>query len=437
MNSVIVWQPMPAPTRVPGGTAVEVLCGQPLQKYGVRSTVSGIIAGRAGGRGASRSGARRLARRGRERGGDRVGGKRAVAGEQRRAVGARLAVDQGPVGQRVQGVADGALQRRLLLLDDDHLGQAAGELSQLGRVQWRQQPDLEQPQPGGTQLVVAAQPQHGQRGPGLPVGVTTGDDAQPVRRAADTHSVQAVGHAVLPGHLRLDGVQLPFEVEGVGRQQPAGRLRRPDSAIDLDHRDHRFEPFVEQIHRAGPIGYRVDDDDRRPQPAGPGQGDGVPAEVDGLLDVTRKQHGQLEVTQRGVTGRRDRAALGPRVVSHQGDGATPRRGAGEHRMADRVTGPVEAGPLAVPHPDHAVDAPRGDGGHQLGAHDRAGGQLLVHCRLGDHRQAVAAGLQGGRCRVTVVVRQRAARVTGDVGRGVPTPAAIGAQLGDGQAGEGL
>src|SRR5258707_3835793 len=30
------WQPMPAKARLPSGTLVEVLCGQPEQKYGVR-----------------------------------------------------------------------------------------------------------------------------------------------------------------------------------------------------------------------------------------------------------------------------------------------------------------------------------------------------------------------------------------------------------------
>ncbi len=35
------WQPMPAIARLPSGTRVEVLCGQPEQKYGVRATLDG------------------------------------------------------------------------------------------------------------------------------------------------------------------------------------------------------------------------------------------------------------------------------------------------------------------------------------------------------------------------------------------------------------
>ena len=42
MSSTIMWHPMPAPTRAPSGTLVLQLCGQPEQKYGDRSTDSGI-----------------------------------------------------------------------------------------------------------------------------------------------------------------------------------------------------------------------------------------------------------------------------------------------------------------------------------------------------------------------------------------------------------
>ena len=36
MNRAMKWQPIPASARDPSGTLVEVLCGQPEQKYGVR-----------------------------------------------------------------------------------------------------------------------------------------------------------------------------------------------------------------------------------------------------------------------------------------------------------------------------------------------------------------------------------------------------------------
>ena len=38
------WQPMPAPAIEPSGTFVEVLCGQPEQKNGVREPMSLVSA---------------------------------------------------------------------------------------------------------------------------------------------------------------------------------------------------------------------------------------------------------------------------------------------------------------------------------------------------------------------------------------------------------
>ena len=39
MSSTIAWQPMPAPTAESVSGLVELLCGQPEQKYGVRAAI--------------------------------------------------------------------------------------------------------------------------------------------------------------------------------------------------------------------------------------------------------------------------------------------------------------------------------------------------------------------------------------------------------------
>src|ERR671916_12335 len=46
-SNTIVWQPMPAPTSVPSGALIELLCGQPEQKNGDRCAI-GSCSGRAG-----------------------------------------------------------------------------------------------------------------------------------------------------------------------------------------------------------------------------------------------------------------------------------------------------------------------------------------------------------------------------------------------------
>ena len=43
ISSTRAWQPMPPPTRVPGSGLVELLCGQPEQKYGTRLTSGRVV----------------------------------------------------------------------------------------------------------------------------------------------------------------------------------------------------------------------------------------------------------------------------------------------------------------------------------------------------------------------------------------------------------
>ncbi len=51
-NIAMVWQPMPASARLPSGTRVERLCGQPAQKPGLRAGVGRLLRAFAGGAGA-------------------------------------------------------------------------------------------------------------------------------------------------------------------------------------------------------------------------------------------------------------------------------------------------------------------------------------------------------------------------------------------------
>ena len=44
MLRAMPWQPMPAMARLPSGTRVEVLCGQPEQKNGVRASLICVVA---------------------------------------------------------------------------------------------------------------------------------------------------------------------------------------------------------------------------------------------------------------------------------------------------------------------------------------------------------------------------------------------------------
>jgi hypothetical protein len=63
-----------------------------------------------------------------------------------------------------------------------------------------------------------------------------------------------------------------------------------------------------------------------------------------------------------------------------------RGGAGEHRVADRVSGAVDPRALAVPHAHHAVVLAVGEVDRELAAHHGRGGELLVDARLVDDRE---------------------------------------------------
>ena len=75
----MAWQPMPPPATDPSGTSVEVLCGQPEQKYGVRVAPGTSISRAAGGSSA-------CARAGKSISGKNAWSRRATIGASRRGL---------------------------------------------------------------------------------------------------------------------------------------------------------------------------------------------------------------------------------------------------------------------------------------------------------------------------------------------------------------
>ena len=117
LSSTIVWQPMPAPTSVPSGALVELLCGQPEQKKGERAAIGsgrgrrGDLVERARGRRPPRA-----ARPGRAGGPPRRGpptsaSRSSVAGRSGCAALVALADDAGRVRHAVEGLLERASPR--------------------------------------------------------------------------------------------------------------------------------------------------------------------------------------------------------------------------------------------------------------------------------------------------------------------------------------
>src|SRR5712672_571008 len=123
------WQPMPAPTSVPGSGLVELVCGKPEQKYGTRLTSESITWLGSPGSGVRGRGDAAGGHPAPQRAEDHVGVQLAVARDELRAVSVALAGD-GRLGRAaVEHVADGGLEEGALLLDDQDLLQPVGELA--------------------------------------------------------------------------------------------------------------------------------------------------------------------------------------------------------------------------------------------------------------------------------------------------------------------
>ena len=89
----------------------------------------------------------------------------------------------GPLGGVVQRALHEQLERRVLLFDHQDLGQALGELADLLLVHWHGHQQVEQPDAGRPQRIVAGQAEQAEGLAQLVVGVAAGGDADPVVRS--------------------------------------------------------------------------------------------------------------------------------------------------------------------------------------------------------------------------------------------------------------
>ncbi len=197
LSSTIVWQPMPAPTSVPSGALVELLCGQPEQKNGERAAIGS-------GRGRPAISIQRRdagVHRGQLDPGAETGGHGArhhvgveveLGGEERLVALVALADDAGRVRGAVERLLEGGLHERALLLDHEDLVESAGEAAHPVTVERPDHPQLQDAHAGALELALAeAEP--AERVEQVEVRLAGGHDAEPgVRGALDAvHRVLA------------------------------------------------------------------------------------------------------------------------------------------------------------------------------------------------------------------------------------------------------
>ena len=236
---------MPASARLPSGTRVEVLCGQPEQKYGVRANGIDLAAGLP------------LARvePGDPLGEPRLGGRRPRAA--RAMTRAIWLGDNSPFDGKIHSpalveLADEArapvgrpvvellLQLRLddgaLLLDDQHLLQPLGEAPHSLGLERPRHRHLVEPQAQRPRLRLA-DAEFLQRLAHIEIGFAGGDDAEPRLRRVDDDAVEPVGAGEGERRRHLEAVQPRFLVErrvGPADVEPARRHLEILRQDDLD-----------------------------------------------------------------------------------------------------------------------------------------------------------------------------------------------------------
>ena len=344
--------------------------------------------------------------------------------EQRFAAGRLLAADQGSVGQVVEDLADLRLDEAALVLDDDDLFEALGELAQAPRLDRRDAAEFEHADAMTVERGLV-QAEKLERQTQVAVRLAGRDQADAIAGAGATDAVEAVGVDVRQGGRRALGEDLPLKLDRVRGQEPHVELLLEAAAADVEVGQHRW-PGMRQVDHRAAVGDVRHDLEGGPQAGVPRQGDPVQAEVQHLGRVARIEHRDREVeeTDRAVAG--DRRALAGGVVAGQHQGAAVLAGADEVAVAERVAGAVDAGRLAVPDADYAVEAFVGETFQELGAVDCGRRRLLVDGRLADHvvlRQQPVRSLK-----LLVVLPKRRSGIAADEGANPQTGFPVAAVL---------
>ena len=220
--------------RLPSGILVEVLCGQPEQKYGVRCSFAAPMpsAGRSNAssfaRRCSSAGLRWPSLRKPRHDGRRHHGRRqfAFARQQRRAALVALADHRGPLRgiDIIENAQQLVLDEAALLLDHQHVLQAFRERARAGFLQRPGQRDLVDAQSQRLRLGIG-NAEIGQRLPEIEIGLAGRHDAEPRRLRIQHDAVEAVDARERRDRLHLRAVQPPLLLHR--RVRPADAKARP------------------------------------------------------------------------------------------------------------------------------------------------------------------------------------------------------------------
>jgi hypothetical protein len=394
------WQPMPAVARLPSGTRVEVLCGQPEQKYGMRAKLVLVLA-------SDFSLDSRNARR---------ASIRSLVWNFRAHVGA-------PV---VELLLELVLDDRALFLDHQDFLEPLGELARAFALERPDHADLVHADADvGRHLLVDTEVV--ERLAHVEIGLAGGDDAEARIGAVDDHAVELVGAGEGQRCIELVLLVAVFLVEEIvgpavvqaalGHFEIVRQVERHAVRIDRDR--------ARAFHRLGD-GLEADPAARIAR-HGPAQ----EAEIEHVLHPGRVEHrhhggdeGVVALVRQGRGARRV-------VVAGQRQHAAVLAGADDVGVLEDVAAAVDARPLAVPHAEHAVVFGAREQVDLLGAPDRGRRHVLVQPGLELDVVVLEHPLRPPE--VEVERAQGRAAIAGDITRRVEAGGEVALALHDGQA----
>ena len=223
----------------------------------------------------------------------------------------------------------------------------------------------------------------------LAMGESGGHEADPGVARVRRDPVDVVVDAVLPRERQAYFTELALDLEHARRTEELRRRGpRPRPAVDVHARHHGVAVQHRQLDGSRSVGDRRDDLHRRPQPGRPRHRHRMQAEFQAFGHGAGIEDRHVQVDERRIGRRRHRRRLARRVVTDECHRAAERRRSGEHPVAERVTGSIETGRLAVPDAHDAVVACVGSGGGELRTHHGRRTEFFVHGRLVDDGEIV-------------------------------------------------
>ena len=165
-------------------------------------------------------------------------------------------------------------------------------------------------------------------------------------------------------------------------------IDEPDVQTAVGHHEvlgrDKVHPVRATVHDRGRFHRVLHQFQPGPQPRKPAECIAIDAEIENLLNASRRQHGHIGVDHRPVGLVQNRRAFAGVVVAHRHQNAAVFRRSRHVGMAHNVAGAIDAGPFAVPKAEHAVMGALAAQFGLLRTPQRSGREILVQPRLEHH-----------------------------------------------------